>query len=141
MARGADGRRLGLRGWALMITANGLVGSVAALPVIAGAIQFVQRSDRARLYLRVDVRLRIARQIGSIVRGCRKRPLPIESRQRRLISGIAVAGIPSGSWLDNGLEEGDRLRLSICLAVMAGCTQAPVSRPPVVDASWRVKRR
>ena len=31
-----------------------------------------------------------------------------------------------------------RLGLSIaCLAVMAGCTQAPVSRPPVVDASWR----
>jgi len=24
-----------------------------------------------------------------------------------------------------------------CLAIMVGCTQAPVSRPPVVDASWR----
>ena len=31
-----------------------------------------------------------------------------------------------------------RLGLSLaCLALMAGCTQAPVSRPPVVDASWR----
>ena len=31
-----------------------------------------------------------------------------------------------------------RLSLSLlCLVVMAGCTQAPVSRPPVVDASWR----
>lgn len=24
-----------------------------------------------------------------------------------------------------------------CLALIAGCTQAPASRPPVVDASWR----
>ncbi|NCW74354.1 MAG: hypothetical protein EBW06_07205, partial [Gammaproteobacteria bacterium] len=31
-----------------------------------------------------------------------------------------------------------RLGLSLaCLAIMVGCTQAPVSRPPVVDASWR----
>ena len=31
-----------------------------------------------------------------------------------------------------------RLGLGLaCLALMAGCTQAPVSRPPVVDASWR----
>ncbi|MGB1047693.1 MAG: tetratricopeptide repeat protein [Litorivicinaceae bacterium] len=31
-----------------------------------------------------------------------------------------------------------RLGLGLaCLVLMAGCTQAPVSRPPVVDASWR----
>lgn len=31
-----------------------------------------------------------------------------------------------------------RLGLSLaCLVIMVGCTQAPVSRPPVVDASWR----
>ena len=37
-----------------------------------------------------------------------------------------------------GLEDDMRLGLSLaCLAVMAGCTQAPVSRPPVLDASWR----
>jgi len=31
-----------------------------------------------------------------------------------------------------------RLGLSLaCLAITVGCTQAPVSRPPVVDASWR----
>jgi tetratricopeptide (TPR) repeat protein len=31
-----------------------------------------------------------------------------------------------------------RLGLSLaCLAIIVGCTQAPVSRPPVVDASWR----
>ncbi|MGB1968077.1 MAG: hypothetical protein ACPHOJ_07105, partial [Litorivicinaceae bacterium] len=31
-----------------------------------------------------------------------------------------------------------RLGLTLlCLAVLSGCAQAPVSRPPVVDASWR----
>lgn len=40
-------------------------------------------------------------------------------------------------WI-NGLEDEMRLGLGLaCLALMAGCTQAPVSRPPVVDASWR----
>ena len=63
-----------LRGWALMITRKaGLVGSVAALPVIAGAIQFVQRSDRAKLYLGIDVRLdeSVWTDRGSIVRGAK----------------------------------------------------------------------
>jgi tetratricopeptide (TPR) repeat protein len=40
-------------------------------------------------------------------------------------------------WI-NGLEDEMRLGLGLaCLVLMAGCTQAPVSRPPVVDASWR----
>lgn len=40
-------------------------------------------------------------------------------------------------WI-NGLEDEMRLGLVLaCLVLMAGCTQAPVSRPPVVDASWR----
>ena len=31
-----------------------------------------------------------------------------------------------------------RLGLSLtCVALLVGCAQAPVSRPPVVDASWR----
>lgn len=31
-----------------------------------------------------------------------------------------------------------RLGLSVvCMAFVVGCTQTPVSRPPVVDASWR----
>lgn len=35
-----------------------------------------------------------------------------------------------------------RLGLSLfCLAFVAGCTLAPVSRPPVLDASWRASER
>ena len=84
---GADGRRLGVA-WVGFDDNRkaGLVGSVAALPVIAGAIQFVQRSDRAKT-LPEGLMYGWMNQSGQIVdqscEGAEMRPLPIESQPAR----------------------------------------------------------
>ncbi len=103
---GADGRRLGVA-WVGFDDNRkaGLVGSVAALPVIAAAIQFVQRSDRAKTLPEGLIYGWINRS-GQIVdqscEGAEKRPLPIEYRPAQ--AGFCGGGSlesPSSSWLDN----------------------------------------
>ena len=103
---GADGRRLGVA-WVGFDDNRkaGLVGSVAALPVIAGAIQFVQRSDRSKTLpegLMYGWMNRSGQIVDQSCEGAEKRPLPIEYRPAQ--AGFCGGGSlesPSGSWLDN----------------------------------------
>lgn len=102
---GADGRRLGVA-WVGFDDNRkaGLVGSVAALPVIAGAIQFVQRSDRAKT-LPEGLMYGWMNQSGQIVdqscEGAEMRPLPIESQPAQAgFCGGGRSESPSGGWLD-----------------------------------------
>jgi penicillin-binding protein 1B len=78
---GADGRRLGVA-WVGFDDnrKGGLVGSVAALPVITDAFQYVQRSSRSNT-LPDGLRYHWIDKSGQIVdhscEGAEKRPLPI----------------------------------------------------------------
>jgi penicillin-binding protein 1B len=103
---GADGRRLGVA-W-IGFDDNrkaGLIGSVAALPVISDAFQYVQRSNRTGT-LPEGLRYSWLDESGQIVdqscKGVEKRPLPIEYRQAKPGEcGGNGFGSPKGNWLNN----------------------------------------
>ena len=103
---GADGRRLGVA-W-IGFDDNrkaGLIGSVAALPVISDAFQYVQRTNRAGT-LPEGLRYSWLDESGQIVdqscKGAEKRPLPIEYRQAKPGEcGSNGFGSPKGNWLNN----------------------------------------
>ncbi|NCW09100.1 MAG: hypothetical protein EBW40_05035 [Gammaproteobacteria bacterium] len=103
---GADGRRLGVA-W-IGFDDNrkaGLIGSVAALPVISDAFQYVQRTNRAGT-LPEGLRYSWLDESGQIVdqscKGAEKRPLPIEYRQAMPGEcGGNGFGSPKGNWLNN----------------------------------------
>ena len=103
---GADGRRLGVA-W-IGFDDNrkaGLVGSVAALPVISDAFQYVQRSDRSNV-LPDGLRYSWLSQTGQVVdqscEGAEKRPVPVEySHAKTGECGIERSGAGEGSWLNS----------------------------------------
>jgi len=103
---GADGRRLGVA-W-IGFDDNrkaGLIGSVAALPVISDAFQHVQRTHRPDT-LPEGLRYSWLDQSGQIVdqscEGAEKRPLPIEYRPAKPGEcGDSGSGSPKGHWLNN----------------------------------------
>ena len=103
---GADGRRLGVA-W-IGFDDNrkaGLIGSVAALPVISDAFQYIQRTNRPDT-LPEGLRYSWLDQSGQIVdqscQGAEKRPLPIEYRQAKPGEcGGNGFGSPKGNWLNN----------------------------------------
>ena len=103
---GADGRRLGVA-WVGFDDNRkaGLVGSVAALPVITDAFQYVQRSNRSST-LPDGLRYIWINQSGQIVdqscEGAEKRPLPIDYPEARADDcGAGDSDSQDGRWLKN----------------------------------------
>ena len=103
---GADGRRLGVA-WVGFDDNRkaGLVGSVAALPVITDAFQYVQRSNRSST-LPDGLRYSWINQSGQIVdqscEGAEKRPLPIDYPEARAGDcGAGDSDSQNGRWLKN----------------------------------------
>ena len=94
-----------LRGWVLMITAKGLVSSIAAL-LIAGAIQFMQRASRQDLP--EGLMYGWMNQSGQIMdpscEGAEMRPLPIESQPAQAGFGGGRSESSSGVGWINGLR-------------------------------------
>ena len=103
---GADGRRLGIA-WVGFDDNRkaGLVGSVAALPVISDAFQYVQRSHRPK-ELPEGLGHAWLNQSGQVVdqrcQGAEKRPLPIEYLNTKADDcGSNPASLLDGHWLKN----------------------------------------
>ena len=101
---GADGRRLGVAwiGFDDNRKAD-LVGSVAALPVVSDAFQYVQRSDRSNV-LPDGLRYSWLNQTGQVVdqscEGAEKRPVPVDySLAKTEECGIDRSEAGDGSWL------------------------------------------
>ena len=102
---GADGRRLGVA-WVGFDDNRkaGLTGSIAALPLMSDAFQYVQRTHRSDT-LPEGLRYRWINQSGQIVgqscEGAEKRPLPIEYSQPKPGDCGGGLGSPKESWFNN----------------------------------------
>ena len=102
---GADGRRLGVT-WVGFDDNRkaGLVGSVAALPVISDAFRYIQRSNRSTK-LPEGLEFRHLNQSGQIVdascHGAERRPIPVDYVQLTPVSCDATdRRTDDGTWLE-----------------------------------------